>query len=181
MSCKVASYTDSKTIIERSGAERLLDKGDMLYHPVGTPKPVRVQSAFVSDSEVYAVMDALRENKDIVSYDDKVIEDIARAAQKCVKSKGGAPMDEHEDGDGGNTDISVYMRDKQFLAAVDIAVSSGKVSTSLIQRRIGVGYSKAAKFIDVMEEMHIVSEPNGQKPRETLITKEDWQEKLASY
>ncbi len=180
MSCKVASYTDSKTILERAGAERLLDKGDMLYHPVGTPKPVRVQSAFVSDPEVYAVMDALKENKDMVSYDDKVMEDITRAAQKCVKSKGGSSDDRDMDGDGSQ-DAANYMHDKQFLDAVDIAVTSGKISTSLIQRRIGVGYGKAAKFIDIMEGLGIVSEPNGQKPRETLISKDDWMERLANY
>lgn len=180
MSCKVASYTDSKTILERAGAERLLDKGDMLYHPVGTPKPVRVQSAFVSDPEVYAVMDALKENRDLVSYDDKVMEDITRAAQKCVKSKGGSSDDRDIDGDGAQ-DAANYMHDKQFLDAVDIAVTSGKISTSLIQRRIGVGYGKAAKFIDIMEGMGIVSEPNGQKPRETLISKDDWIERLANY
>ena len=178
MSCKVASYTDSKTIIERAGAERLLDKGDMLYHPVGTPKPLRVQSAFVSDPEVYAVMDALKENKDLVSYDDKVMEDITRAAQKCVKSKGGT---DERDTDGDTQDAASYMRDKQFLDAVDIAVSSGKISTSQIQRRIGVGYGKAAKFIDIMESLGIVSEPNGQKPRDALISKDDWLEKLANY
>ena len=180
MSCKVSSYTDSKTIIERAGAERLLDKGDMLYHPVGTPKPLRVQSAFVSDPEVYAVMDALKENAGMVSYDDKVMEDITRAAQKCVKGKGGASDDRDCDGDGA-PDNTNYMTDKQFLDAVDIAVTSGKISTSLIQRRIGVGYGKAAKFIDIMESMHIVSEPNGQKPRETLITKDEWLERLANY
>ena len=180
MSCKVASYTDSKTILERAGAERLLDKGDMLYHPVGTPKPLRVQSAFVSDPEVYAVMDALKENKDMISYDDKVMEDITRAAQKCVKSKGGSSDDRDTDGDSSQ-DAANYMHDKQFLDAVDIAVTSGKISTSLIQRRIGVGYGKAAKFIDIMENLGIVSEPNGQKPRETLISKDDWLERLANY
>lgn len=180
MSCKVASYTDSKTILERAGAERLLDKGDMLYHPVGTPKPLRVQSAFVSDPEVYAVMDALKENKDMISYDDKVMEDITRAAQKCVKSKSGSSDDRDMDGDSSQ-DAANYMHDKQFLDAVDIAVTSGKISTSLIQRRIGVGYGKAAKFIDIMESIGIVSEPNGQKPRETLISKDDWLERLANY
>ncbi|MBQ1260997.1 MAG: DNA translocase FtsK, partial [Clostridia bacterium] len=176
MSCKVTSYQDSKTILEQAGAEKLLDKGDMLYFPSGNLKAERVQSAYVSDNEVYDIMDALRKNSGSNNYDDKVMEDINRAAQKCVKRKdGGAERDEDSSGSSG----AGYLNDQQFLSAVELATSSGKIATSLIQRRIGVGYGKAAKFIDIMEDMGIVGPPNGQKSREALITHDEWLEKLS--
>ena len=155
--------------------EKLLDKGDMLFHPVGKPKPIRVQGAFVSDKEVEDIMDHLKQGA-TGGYDSDALEEINRAAQKCIKKKdSGSDYDDEDDGE----DNGGYYNDRQFLDAVEIAVNSGKISTSLIQRKLSIGYGKAAKFIDVMESIGIVSEPNGQKPREVLITKDEWIEKLS--
>ncbi len=178
ISCKVTSFNDSKTILDQAGAEKLLDKGDMLYAPVGKPKPVRVQGAFVSDGEVEKIMKFLKSNVKGAIYDEQAMEDITRAAQKCNKGKDSGIDDDFDtdsDGDSG----SGYLNDKQFLEAADLAVKQGKISTSLIQRKIGVGYGKAAKFIDIMEELGIVSEPNGQKPRDVLVTRDEWREMLS--
>ena len=108
-------------------------------------------------------------------YDQKALDEINNAAKKCVK--GGAADD--DGGDEGQEENAGILNDQQFLDAVDLAIKSGKISTSLIQRRIGVGYGKAAKFIDYMEDFGIVSEPNGQKPRDILIDRDAWHEMLA--
>ena len=174
ISCKVMSFQDSKTIIDQSGAEKLLNNGDMLYFPNGSPKPLRVQGAYVSNSEVSKIMKHLKDQaKGQNVYDQRALDEINNAAKKCVK--GGADDEGDDDGQEENTGI---FHDQQFLDAVELAIKSGKISTSLIQRRIGVGYGKAAKFIDYMEDQGIVSEPNGQKPRDILITKDDWYEML---
>ncbi len=178
ISCKVASYNDSKTILEQAGAEKLLNNGDMLYIPAGAPKALRVQGAFVSDGEVAAIMKFLKSQAKGNVYDAQALEDINRAAQKCSKGKGGSD-DYGNDDDGDDEDNSGILNDQQFLDAVELAVKSGKISTSLIQRKISIGYGKAAKFIDYMEDMGIVSEPNGQKPRDVLVTKDEWHEMLS--
>ena len=176
VSCKVTSFTDSKTILDQAGAEKLLDKGDMLFAPVGKPKPIRVQGAFVADSEVEKIMKFLKSNVKGNIYDERALEDMIRAAQKCTKGKDSPEgMDEDEKSEEGVG----YLNDKQFLEAVDLAIKQGKISTSLIQRKISVGYGKAAKFIDIMEEMGLVSEPNGSKPRDILVTRDEWHEMLS--
>ena len=173
IACKVTSNVDSKTILEQVGAEKLLDKGDMLFWPVGKPKPTRVQGAFVSDGEVERVMEFLKSQSKGSVYDEQALEEINRAAQKC--SKGG----KGDDDDDGDDDGVGFFNDPQFIEAVELAIKSGKIATSLIQRKIGVGYGRAAKFIDAMEDQGFVSEPNGQKPREVLITRDEWHEILS--
>lgn len=176
ISCKVMSNVDSKTVLDSGGAEKLLDKGDSLYAPSGSPKPHRVQCAFVADGEVEAIMDYLRQYSNGDTYDSTVMEDIERAAQKCNKKGGGGDRDD-SDADSGSSEG--YLNDRQFLDAVEVAVNSRKISTSLIQRKLSIGYGKAAKFIDIMEDMGIVGEANGQRPREVLLTPDEWREKLA--
>ena len=177
IACKVASTVDSRTILEQSGAEKLLNNGDMLYIPAGAPKALRVQGAFVSDGEVSAVMKHLKAQAKGAVYDEKALEEINRAAQKCTKGKGGDDFDDDDDGDG---DDSVgLLNDQQFLDSVDIAIRSNKISTSLLQRKLSIGYSKAAKYIDGMQELGIVSEPNGSKPREVLVSSDEWHEMLS--
>ena len=176
ISCKVMSNVDSKTVLDSAGAEKLLDKGDALYAPAGSPKPHRLQCAFVADGEVEDIMNFLKQNNDGTSYDSTVMEDIERAAQKCSKKGGGADRD---DGDSGDISGEGYLNDRQFLDAVEIAVNTRKISTSLIQRKLSIGYGKAAKFIDIMEDMGIVGEANGQRPREVKLTPDEWREKLA--
>ncbi len=176
ISCKVMSNVDSKTVLDSGGAEKLLDKGDSLYAPSGSPKPHRVQCAFVADNEVETIMNYLREYSDGDTYDSTVMEDIERAAQKCNKKGGGSDRDD-SDADSGSGEG--YLNDRQFLDAVEVAVNSRKISTSLIQRKLSIGYGKAAKFIDIMEDLGIVGEANGQRPREVLLTPDEWREKLA--
>lgn len=173
IACKVASNVDSRTILDASGAEKLLGMGDALYAPSGAHKPHRVQCAFVSDAEVETITNYLKEFGSGTDYDSSVMEEIERAAQRCSKKNG--------DRDEGGAEVNgngIY-NDRQFIEAVEIAVNTRKISTSLIQRKLSIGYGKAAKFIDSMEDIGIVGEANGQRPREVLITPDEWREKLA--
>ncbi len=179
MSCKVSSVVDSRTILEMAGAEKLLDKGDMLFKPIDKTKPIRVQGAFVSDSEVEAIMKFLKEQVPESAYDDDIFAEIKQAAQKCGKQKAGGAADLADDGDEDGGQSRGCYSDQQFLDAVHLAITSKKISTSLLQRRLSIGYGKAAKYIDEMEAIGVVSEPKGQKPRDVLITMDEWNEKLA--
>ena len=161
----MASQVDSRTIIDVAGAEKLIGRGDMLYAPVGFSKPVRVQGSFVSESEIEKITEFIKTNSGVSSYDANVIESIEKEAMKCGEGKnvGG----EDEDGDDS---------DPLFRAAVELAVEAGKISTSLLQRRLSVGYGRAAKLIDKMEQRGIVSAPEGQKPRSVLISRHEFME-----
>ena len=176
LACKVTSLTDSRTILDQPGAEKLLNNGDVLYFTPPMAKPKRVQCAFVSDSEVEQVMRHLKSTVKGDIYDEEALAEMTRAAQKCNKGK---DDDDERDDDEGGEEGAGYLSDKQFLEAVDLAIKSGKISTSLIQRKVSVGYGKAAKFIDIMEDLGIVSEPNGQKPRDVLVTRDEWHEMLS--
>lgn len=164
----VASQVDSRTIIDRSGAENLIGRGDMLYSPVGASKPIRVQGAFVSEKEVDAVVSYIKEHNAAGgnAYSDDVMKQIEEEAAMCGVKKGGGGA---AAGDAGDSDPLIR-------SALDIAFESGKVSTSLLQRRLSVGYGRAAKIIDKLEQMGYVSAPDGQKPRELLITKQEYME-----
>ncbi len=165
----VASQVDSRTIIDRSGAENLIGRGDMLYNPVGASKPMRVQGAFVSDKEVDEVVSYIKQYNAAggAAYSDAVMKQIEEEAAMCgvKKGNGGAAAS----GDAGESDPLIR-------SALDVAFESGKVSTSLLQRRLSVGYGRAAKIIDKLEQMGYVSAPDGQKPRELLISKQDYME-----
>ena len=176
LSCKVASNRDSILIFDSSGAEKLLDRGDMLIAFANSLKPQRVQCAFVADEEVEAVMDYLKQYSDGSNYDEEVMEEIRRAADKCAK-KGGSDHDDDDDDEGSYGEG--YLNNKQFLDAVEIAVNRSNISTSLLQRKLSIGYGKAAKFLDVMEDMGVIGEQNGSKPRDVLISSDEWHEKLA--
>ncbi len=173
-SCKVASNRDSGTVLDSAGAEKLLNKGDMLLKFTNSTKPIRVQGAFVADSEVEDIMAHIK-SQGGASYDSNVMEEIERQAKMCSKKNGSSDDDYDDDGESGEG----YLNDRQFLDAVEVAVNARKISTSLIQRKLSIGYGKAAKFIDIMEGMGIVSEPNGQKPRDVLISADEWYEKLS--
>lgn len=177
MTCKVSSNVDSRTILEQGGAEKLLNNGDMLYWPVGKPKPIRVQGAFVTDGELERVMDYLKAQSKGNTYDESVLEEINRAAQKCSKKKDS--MSDDEDGEGESSDGVGYLNDPTFLDIVELALNSGRIATSFIQRKMSIGYGRASKYIDIMEELGIVGEANGSKPRDVLITKDEWHEMLS--
>lgn len=166
----VASQVDSRTIIDIAGAEKLIGRGDMLYSPVGAAKPRRVQGAFVSDKEVEAVTDFIKAHFGCSEYDDTVVESIEKAAARCAGKSGGDASESTEE----------VAEDPKFREAVELAIAEGKISTSLIQRRLQLGYGRAAKLIDLMESRGIVSPPDGQKPRTVLISRQDFMEMVVN-
>ncbi len=173
IACTVASQVDSRTIIDNMGAEKLLGKGDMLYAPVGSSKPLRVQGCFVSDDEVEAVCDAIRAQR-TAAYDETVCNLIEREAQKCGEKKKGGFSDDEGPMPGA---VGLFAdKDPLLEKAIDIAVAEKKVSTSLLQRKLSVGYARAAKLIDFMAEMNVVGEYAGSKPREVLWTEQYYTE-----
>lgn len=161
----VSSQVDSRTILDAGGAEKLLGRGDMLYAPVGSPKPVRVQGCFVSNKEVERVVDFIKEGQ-THSYDNQVMEEI----EKNIPAEKGAKSSSGEDG-GGFDD-----HDELLMDAIECVVEAGQASTSMIQRRLKVGYARAGRLVDEMEEMGIVGPFEGSKPRQVLISKERWYE-----
>ncbi len=173
IACTVASQVDSRTIIDIAGAEKLIGRGDMLFAPVGAAKPLRVQGAFVTENEVESICTFIRENNHKAKYNSEFIHRIEEEAARCGQKKGAGSSDggmtASSDGEGG---------DSKFHDAVKLAVEEGKISTSLMQRRLGVGYGRAAKIIDTMEQMGYVSKPDGNKPRRVLITAEEYAQRL---
>ncbi len=166
----VASNVDSRTIIDVAGAEKLIGRGDMLYAPVGAMKPIRVQGSFVSDKEVEAVCDFIRAQAGEGEYSSAIMDEIDKNAEQCGQKKKSGSAD-LSSGDGDDGEI-----DPKFNDAVEVALEMGKISTSLLQRRLNLGYGRAAKIIDRMQACGIVSEPDGQKPRTVLISRSDWNE-----
>ncbi len=173
----VSSNVDSRTILDMGGAEKLLANGDMLVNMPGFPEPERVQGAFVHEKEVDAVSKFLQANTGGVSvYDEAVMEGIRHETEKYQQStmkRGSAGMD---DEDMPGDDI---WGDSKFCQIVELAIREGKISTSLIQRELSLGYGRAARYIDIMCKMGIVSEPNGPKPRDTLIDYTQYEEMRA--
>ena len=153
----VSSQVDSRTILDMAGAEKLLGKGDMLYFPIGESKPVRVQGTFVTDKEIEAVVEFVKKNN-TAKYNPDIIESLEKAGAPAT------PVQEESDCDELLTD------------AIELAVSMGQASASMIQRKFKVGYARAGRIIDQMEERGIVSGYDGSKPRQTLISKEEWEE-----
>ena len=167
----VASQVDSRTIIDIAGAEKLIGRGDMLYYPVGLSKPMRAQGAFVSEDEVEKITGFVKQNVGETEYDSDILESIEREAQaigQSGKKGGGDAM--ADDGAG----------DAKLRDALEIATDLGKISTSLLQRKLSIGYGRAAKIIDIMEARGFVSAPDGQKPREVLITKTQFREMVVN-
>jgi S-DNA-T family DNA segregation ATPase FtsK/SpoIIIE len=149
-----ASQVDSRTIIDQIGAEKLLGQGDMLFLTADMPKPKRIQGAFIGDEETVKVMDFIRMQRP-PQYDDEVVSQPVQ-----LNGKGGVVADYS----AGSADEPMY-RD-----AVRVVIDSGKASTSLLQRRLGIGYGRAAKLIDIMEEQGIVGSATGNKPRDVLVS-----------
>lgn len=175
IACTVTSQVDSRTIIDVAGAENLIGYGDMLFAPVGAAKPMRVQGAFVSDNEVESIVTFIKENNNSVKYNSEFIESMEENARNFGNSgkKGGASSDSESSGE------SVEGGDSKFHDAVKLAIEEGKISTSLMQRRLGVGYGRAAKMIDKMVELGYVSKPDGNKPRRVLITMEEYMRRVS--
>ena len=162
----VASAMESRIILDTQGAEKLVGKGDMLYAPIGCGKPVRVQGCFVSDGEVEAVASFVKENY-TTSYDQTVMEEIERSAANAG-TKGSSNQDPEPMED------EVVM-DEMLPSAADVVLETGQASVSMLQRRLKLGYARAARIMDLMEELGIVGPYAGSKPRNILITKEQWE------
>lgn len=167
----VQSQIDSRTILDTTGAEKLLGRGDMLYYPVGAMKPMRVQGAFVDGkSEVAAVTQFIKEAAH-AQYDDSIMQQIEQEAKLCGMKgkKGAAAAAEADDGDNKT--------DPMFMDAIEVAIESGTVSTSLLQRRLSLGYARAARIIDRMERRGYIGEFDAAtKKRNILITREQFAE-----
>ncbi len=161
----VSSQIDSRTIIDASGAEKLLGNGDMLFNPVGTSKPIRVQGCFLSDGEVENVVNFIKQQESS-SYDDQVMEEIERQA---VMEKKKSAADDDDDGvsEGG---------DEMLPKAIEVVVENQMASTTLLQRKLKLGYARAARLMDALEEKGIVGPFEGSKPRKVLISKQQWME-----
>ncbi len=160
----VASAMESRIILDTQGAEKLVGKGDMLYAPIGNGKPRRVQGCFVSDSEVEAVAAYVKANF-VTNYDQNVMEEIERKAQQT----GNKPNVSDQEPNASELD-----GDEMLPAAVEVILETGQASVSMLQRRLKLGYARAARIVDEMEEKGIVGPFQGSKPREILVTKEQW-------
>ncbi len=154
----VSSYVDSKTILDMGGAEKLLGRGDMLYSPIGAAKPIRVQGAFVTDKEVEHIVNFIKGQNE-AEYNQDVIEQIENAGE--------TPRAKEER--GGDAD-------ELLPQAVEMAIDAGQASVAMYQRRLKVGYQRAARLVDQMEERGIIGPFDGTKAREVLITKAEWYE-----
>lgn len=152
----VSSGVDSRTILDKVGAEKLLGKGDMLYHPTGLPNAIRVQGAFVSDEEIENIVDYIKANTEETNYAQDLEEHIERVA---IGENGVTDEDEGEDAD------------ELLPQAIEIAAELGQISTAMIQRKMKVGYSRAGRIIDQMETRGLISGPNGSKPRDVYLNR----------
>lgn len=168
ISFRVASHVDSKTVLDEAGAEKLVCRGDMLVKIVGTLRPERVQGSLVTATEVQDVIQFIKEHSS-ENYDESVIQQIDSNAAKLAK------MDKKESDDDSNGGSGEDFDDK-FYAALKLAVEQGKISSSMLMRKLGLGFQRASRIIDQMEECGYISEANGSKPRDVLITKEEYLE-----
>ncbi len=163
----VSSAMESRIILDSQGAEKLVGRGDMLYSPIGSGKPRRVQGCFVSDGEVEAVATFVKENFN-ATYDEDIMDEIEKKAAQTGNSKS-APAPEPE------PTAEEMDGDEMLPAAVDVILETGQASVSMLQRRLKLGYARAARIVDEMEERGIVGPFSGSKPRTILITKEQWE------
>lgn len=171
----VASQVDSRTILDIAGAEKLIGRGDMLFAPVGASKPMRVQGAYVSESDVEKIVSFIKNNNSVAKYNSEFISRIEEEAAKCGMGKKGAGS---VMASGGDEPGDVEGGDVKFREAVKLAIEEGKISTSLMQRRLGLGYGRAAKIIDTMEQYGYVSKPDGNKPRRVIITMDEYMRRV---
>lgn len=163
---KVSSNIDSRTILDFSGAEKLIGRGDMLFLPVGAPKPMRVQGCYASDEEIEGVTNYIKKSSS-AQYNAEIEEKIKRiAAEEIAQGK--------RNDDRGGDDIEI---DSKMEDAIKCVIEAGQASTSLIQRRLKVGYARAGRMIDDMEQMGIVGPHQGSKPRDVLMTYNEWLER----
>ena len=167
ISLSVSSQVDSRTIIDSVGAEKLLGNGDMLYYPVGIPKPIRVQGCFLSDKEVENVVTHIKNQAQSV-YDDDVMKEIDKNAANTGAKK--------KDSSASDSDGSDGPADEMLPKAIEAVIEAQSASTTLLQRKLKLGYARAARIVDELEERGIIGPYEGAKPRKVLITKQQWYE-----
>ncbi|MEE1284165.1 MAG: DNA translocase FtsK, partial [Acutalibacteraceae bacterium] len=165
----VSSQVDSRTIIDTAGAEKLLGNGDMLFNPVGVSKPVRLQGCYVSDEEVERVVDFIKAQVEC-EYDNAVMEEIEKQAV-AEKKKEGYHVDADASPDSG--------ADEETMKAIAVVVENQMASTTLLQRKLKIGYAKAARIMDELEEKGVIGPFEGSKPRKVLMTKQQFNEMRA--
>ncbi len=159
----VSSQVDSRTILDQVGAEKLLGKGDMLFYPTGATKPTRIQGAFVSDDEVEKIVSFVKSNG-VATYNEDILDTIENSGKP---DKDVQEVNSKESGD---------KTDEHLMEAIELVIETGQASTSFIQRRFNVGYARAGRIIDQMEERGVISGYQGSKPRQVLMSKEQWEE-----
>ncbi|MBO4324130.1 MAG: DNA translocase FtsK 4TM domain-containing protein [Lachnospiraceae bacterium] len=167
----VASATDSRTILDQVGADKLLGKGDMLFFPSGIPKPIRVQGAFISDDEVKAVVNDIKtKNNGAVSYSERISEQIDKASAETGKKNGGSSL--------ADTSSSESDHDEYFAEAGRFIIEKDKASIGLLQRMYKIGFNRAARIMDQLAEAGVVGPEEGTKPRTILMSKEQFENYL---
>lgn len=162
----VASQIESRIILDTTGAEKLIGKGDMLYAPLGEGKPTRVQGCFISNEEIEAVIARIKETS-TAEYSEEILEHIEQQAEQVGNNKGGGSSGTNDPGDD---------EDELIEEAIEVIMDCRQASTSMLQRRLKLGYSRAARIIDQIEDRGIIGPSEGSKPRQILISREDWQE-----
>ena len=160
----VASQIESRIILDTTGAEKLIGKGDMLYAPLGEGKPTRVQGCFISNEEIEAVIARIKETS-TAEYSEEILEHIEQQAEQVGNNKGGSGTNDPGDDE-----------DELIEEAIEVIMDCRQASTSMLQRRLKLGYSRAARIIDQIEDRGIIGPSEGSKPRQILISREDWQE-----
>ncbi len=163
----VSSNSDSRVILDAPGADKLLGNGDMLYMPVGVQKPIRLQGCYVSDSEIERVVDFIKQTF-TAEYDESIIAEIERQTE--MVNSGGKDNSSEDDEDDGE-------QDEKLEDAIEYVIEAGQASTSSLQRRLKLGYGRAARLIDTMEKMGVVGGYEGSKPRQVLMTRQEWYER----
>ncbi len=165
----VSSQIDSRTILDTAGAEKLLGNGDMLFSPIGLSKPLRIQGCYISEEEIEKIVDHIKSQMQ-TTYNEETIKEIdANAAATGAKKKGGAPVPEDSDDE----------RDEMFDKAVEVVVEAGLASTTMLQKRLKLGYARASRVMDELFDAGIIGPYEGSKPRKVLITKQQWYEMSA--
>ena len=163
ISFAVASQIESRIILDTPGAEKLLGRGDMLYAPLGAPKPLRVQGCFITTAEIESVVEFVKKTSK-ADYSQEVMDQIERQAEGADN---GADL-------GGGEEAE----DEMLPRAIEVVVEMGQASTSMLQRRLKLGYSRASRLVDEMEARGIVGPFEGSKPRQVLITRDEWREMM---
>jgi S-DNA-T family DNA segregation ATPase FtsK/SpoIIIE len=158
----VSSHVDSQTILDEKGAEKLVGKGDMLFRPMGQGEPTRIQGCFVSDREVNSVIDYVKSQVEGQAPDSRQAEILARIERS--DTNGSSSKDQNNGGD------------ELLMDAIELVIDSGKASVSMLQRRFRIGYNRAARIVDIMEDMGVVGPQDGSSPRQVIMTREEFEQ-----